>query len=89
MVFVKGNVAEFSSFHPMAQQVYLIGDFNGWRPGEPAMKRDADGFWRITVRLPTGRFRFRYCADGEWYADCPSVHVEPDGQESSVVRVCA
>ena len=88
MVSVKGNVAEFSFFHPMAQQVYLIGDFNGWRPGEPAMTRDTDGCWRVTVRLPTGRFRFRYCADGEWYADCAGLDADTHEQES-VVRVCA
>jgi 1,4-alpha-glucan branching enzyme len=69
MVNVSGNVAAFTFYHPRAKQVFLVGDFNAWRPGDLAMTRDPAGYWRATVLLPRGDFRFRYCADGEWYPD--------------------
>ena len=88
MVTVLGNMAEFRFYHPLARQVFLIGDFNGWRQGELAMTRDASGYWRATVRLPMGDFRFRYCADGEWYSDYAAFGVSP-GQHGhdSIVRI--
>jgi len=40
------------------------------------------------MRLPAGEFKFRYCADGEWFADYAAFGVEPGrfGLDS-VVRV--
>ena len=88
MVTVLGNVAEFHFYHPLARQVFLIGDFNGWRQGELAMTREASGYWRATMRRPMGDFRFRYCADGEWYSDYAAfgLDVAPHGH-NSVIRI--
>jgi 1,4-alpha-glucan branching enzyme len=88
MVTVLGNVAEFRFYHPLARQVFLVGDFNGWRQGELAMTREASGYWRATMCLPTGDFRFRYCADGDWYADYAAfgLDVAPHGH-NSVIRI--
>lgn len=88
MVTISRNVAEFRFFHPRARQVFLVGDFNGWRQGDLAMTREADGYWRATIRLPAGDFRFRYCADGDWYLDYAAfgLDVGPHGHDS-VVRV--
>ena len=40
------------------------------------------------MKLPAGEFRFRYCADGEWFADYAAFGVEPGrfGLDS-IVRV--
>jgi hypothetical protein len=54
MVTVSGNVAEFRFFHPRARQVFLVGEFNGWRQGELAMTREASGYWRAAASLPGG-----------------------------------
>jgi len=54
------------------------------------MVRSRDGYWTARMKLPPGEFRFRYCADGEWFADYAAFGVEPGrfGMDS-VVRVPA
>jgi 1,4-alpha-glucan branching enzyme len=77
MVTVKRNVAQFEFFRPQARQVHLVGDFNGWSAGVLPMAKDARGYWKARLRLPAGTFRFRYCADGQWYTDYAAFGVEP------------
>ena len=77
MVVIRGNQVSFSFFRPQAGQVYLVGDFNGWRPAATPMSRTPDGHWRVNVALPTGRFRFRYRAGAEWFADHAAGDIEP------------
>lgn len=88
MVTVTGDWVEFRFFRPGARAVQLAGDFNGWRTGELQMVRAEDGYWKAKMKLPAGEFRFRYCADGEWFADYAAFGVEPGrfGLDS-VVRV--
>lgn len=88
MVTIRGDVAVFKFFRPDAEQVHVAGDFNGWRLGELPMQPTKDGHWLARVRLPAGDFRFRYCADGQWYTDYAAFGLEP-GQFGldSVVRV--
>ena len=57
--------------------MHLAGDFNDWREGELPMVRTTEGYWQARVHLPAGEFRFRYCADGEWYTDFAAFGVEP------------
>jgi 1,4-alpha-glucan branching enzyme len=77
MVRVDGEWVEFSFFRPTARQVHLAGDFNNWRRGELPMIRGAHGYWIARMRLPAGEFKFRYCADGEWFTDFAAFGVEP------------
>jgi len=77
MVTLNGNWVEFRFFRPQAQRVHLAGDFNGWRDGELPMVMSDEGYWTARLRLPAGEFRFRYCADGEWFADFAAFGVEP------------
>jgi len=88
MVTVGDQFVEFRFFRPQAAQVHLAGDFNGWREGELPMRRTPDGYWVAQMRLPAGEFRFRYCADGEWFTDYAAFGVEPGrfGMDS-VLRV--
>src|SRR4051812_41449069 len=41
-----------------------------------AMTAGPDGWWRATVALAAGEYRFRYVADGVWYADYASNGIE-------------
>jgi 1,4-alpha-glucan branching enzyme len=88
MVTVSRSVASFRFFPPGARQVFLVGDVNAWCPGDLAMAREASGYWRATIRLPAGDFRFRYWADGDWYSDFAAfgLDVAPHGH-NSVVRI--
>ena len=89
MVKLKSNAVEFQFYRPEAQQVHLAGEFNDWQRDLP-MSRGDDGYWTAELPLPAGEFRFRYCADGQWYTDFAAFGVEPGrfGLDS-VVRVPA
>jgi len=88
MVGVEGNEAEFCFFRPAARRVDLVGDFNQWREGQAPMARGPDGYWRARLKLPPGRFRFRYRADGTWFTDFAAFGIEPGpGGWNSVVEV--
>ncbi|MFB3894042.1 MAG: isoamylase early set domain-containing protein [Phycisphaerae bacterium] len=88
MVTIKDEWVEFSFFRPQANQVHLAGDFNNWRERELPMVKTRKGYWTAKMRLPAGEFKFRYCADGEWFTDYAAFGVEPGrfGLDS-VVRV--
>ena len=90
MVTVRDECVEFSFFRPQASDVFLAGDFNDWREGDLSMTADGQGYWTARLPLPAGEFKFRYCADGAWYADYAAFGVEPGvfGLDS-VVRVPA
>ena len=77
MVTVHEEWVEFRFYRPQAQQVHLAGDFNDWRENELQMSQDQDGYWHARMRLPAGEFKFRYCADGEWFADYAAFGIEP------------
>ena len=74
-----------------ARKVTLVGDFNGWDTESTPMKRRKDGYFSITVDLPTSReYQFKYliddsCWENDWDADnyLPSGH--GDGENSVVV----
>ncbi len=88
MVTLKDDFVEFRFFRPQAQQVDLAGEFNDWRTGELPMKKDKQGYWLAQMRLPSGEFKFRYCADGEWFTDYAAFGVEPGSFGlDSVVRI--
>ena len=88
MVTVTGNTAEFSFFRPHARRVQIVGDFNGWSVERMPMMRAPGGYWEARVQLPAGDFKFRYFADGEWFADYAAFGLEygPFGPDS-IVRV--
>ncbi len=69
--------AEFRFFRPNVGNVFLAGDFNGWRTDQLRMVRDAAGYWLLKVWLPPGDYKFRYVADGYWYTDFAAFGVEP------------
>ncbi|MBT3202546.1 MAG: hypothetical protein HN350_21820 [Phycisphaerales bacterium] len=77
MVNVNGEWAEFKFYRPEAASVYLVGDFNDWQAGDLAMVQRSDGDWVAKVRLGAGEFKFRYCADGQWFTDYAAFGVEP------------
>lgn len=84
MVQVRDGSAVFEFFRPRAARVDLVGDFNGWRTGQLPMRRAEGGYWIAALRVPPGCYRFRYCADGQWFCDFAAFGIEhgPYGPDS-------
>jgi len=83
VVTITGDKVEFLFFRPHAHRVCLIGDFNAWRENELIMRQQGR-WWRATLFLPDGKYRFRYLADGTPYCDYAAFGVEagPHGFDS-------
>ena len=60
---------EFTVYAPYAENVYLSGSFNNWKPDQLLMKKDSLGVWHFTIYLPPGRYEYKFVVDGEWIAD--------------------
>jgi 1,4-alpha-glucan branching enzyme len=53
-----------------ADQVFLVGDFNGWDPGAIPFAQDRHGVWRAILDLPAETsYEFCYLIDGHWHTD--------------------
>lgn len=87
MVTIDGKWVDFVFYRPEAKRVCVAGAFNGWRTGEIEMLPTGDGNWKVRASLPSGEFRFRYCADGEWFTDYAACGLVPGrfGMNSIVV----
>ena len=71
-----------------AAAVQLLGDFTEWRKPR-AMRRAADGTWRVAVDLPSGHeYGFRYLVDGVRWENDPKADKyvpNPFGSDNRVV----
>jgi 1,4-alpha-glucan branching enzyme len=54
------TACNFELLCPDAQQVFLVGDFNGWSTTATPMQPAADGHWHLTHALAPGHYRFSY-----------------------------
>jgi 1,4-alpha-glucan branching enzyme len=68
-----------------ADQIALVGDFNGWDSRSHPFGRDREGQWIVSVDLQIGRaYQFRYLCDGRnWMND--SEADAPDGNNNNFV----
>ena len=72
---------------PGAEHVLLAGDFNGWNTDGGEME-PSGGVWTKVMKLPPGRYRYRYVIDGRWQNDPSNATVEPNpygGHDSVLV----
>jgi chromosome partitioning protein len=76
----------FTIAAPGAEQVHLAGDFNNWTLDGSEME-PMGGVWKKVVKLPPGRYRYRYVVDGRWQVDPLNADVEPSpyGGDDSVL----
>ena len=74
-----------------AENLSLVGDFNGWNEAAHPMKKSKDGVFSITVEMESGREQqFRYLADGKnWLNDdAADKYVSTSlGSENSVISL--
>jgi hypothetical protein len=86
---------QFVLADPSAQQVWLVGDFNGWTKTQtPLVRASNASAWTVSVPLPSGRHEYAFIVhDGKgerWLADPSRTAVRDEfGTESSVLHVGA
>jgi 1,4-alpha-glucan branching enzyme len=61
-----------------AQQVFIAGSFNEWRPSTTPMIRRSDGKWAGELKLAPGRYEYRFVVDGEWTDDPAATDLIPN-----------
>ena len=82
----------FSLEAPGAEQVYVVGDWNGWNVGaDPLFDNNSDGVWETDIKLEPGReYRYQFFVDdSEWVAD-PKAPLKIDdgfGGKNSILRI--
>ncbi len=79
----------FSVTAPQAHEVYLAGDFNGWKLDESTRMQPDNGNWRKKMSLKKGLYRYRFVIDGNWREDPenPDKKENPFGQMDSLLKI--
>ena len=71
--------------------IQVLGDFNGWDPQAPPMRRGADGLWSDTLAVAEGCHLLKFRTDGRWddpldYGACAAE--DPTCATPTTGRVC-
>jgi hypothetical protein len=69
-----------------AREVALVGDFNGWRPGQ-RLHQIAAGVWSVDVALEPGVYNYVFVVDGKTWRLDPLAPRVTDGFGGSSSRV--
>ncbi len=74
---------------PEAKEVYLAGEFNGWKLDENSRMEKTNGLWSKSINLDSGKYRYRFVIDGNWSEDPgnPLKQVNPYGTMDSLLEV--
>lgn len=76
----KNHIARF--FIPgqkQAKSIYLSGSFNNWTTAQLPMQKNDSG-WIVNVKLPPGKYLYKYIIDGRWTEDPNNNLHEKDGR---------
>jgi chromosome partitioning protein len=81
----------FEVFAPDAKEVYVSGDFNGWKTDGNSKMNLQEGTWRKRLSLANGKYHYRFVIDGKWTEDFnnPLKEKNPFGQMDSLIEVKA
>ncbi len=82
--------ADFTFEAPEAKEVYIAGDFNGWRIEETGrLLRTDDGRWKKRLALAPGKYRYKFYVDGQWVLDSGNREREsnPFGSLDSILKL--
>ena len=72
-----------------AQAVYLVGDFNDWKPTVGKMNKGKNGAFQLKMKLAPGEYQYKFIVDGVWFNDprAQGQIMNPYGTLNSLVRV--
>lgn len=62
-----------------AKKVVLSGSFNNWSPDSILMQKTNTG-WTTTMKLPPGKYWYKFVIDGKWITDPDNRLTENDGE---------
>jgi predicted esterase len=80
----------FSYYSPGAKEIFLVGDFNGWKRKETPLVKGRDDVWRAVLELkPNRSYDYKYIVDGNWVNDPNNRDLNPDvaGGANSVIFI--
>jgi predicted esterase len=80
----------FSYYSPGAKEIFLAGDFNGWKRRESPLVKGKDDVWRTVLKLePNRSYDYKYIVDGNWVNDPNNGDLSPDvaGGANSVIFI--
>ncbi|MFA5090354.1 MAG: AAA family ATPase [Candidatus Omnitrophota bacterium] len=85
----KATEIVFSVSAPQAKEVYVVGDFNGWRIDNNSRMSASEAGWVKKANLSPGNYRYRFVIDGKWTEDekNPAKEMNPYGQMDSLIEV--
>jgi 1,4-alpha-glucan branching enzyme len=74
-----------------ANEVFVVGSFNNWRPRATPMTQLGEGMWGTRLSLAPGRYEYQFLVDGRPIPDPAAQEFvdHPDGALSSVLLVGA
>ena len=80
---------QLSLYLPHAKSVGVMGAFNDWDGSRSLMKRNDDGTWTITLRVPPGSYEYQFLVDGKTRMTDPTAPgTDSDfGEANSVLTV--
>jgi len=81
----------FSLMAPEAKEVYITGDFNGWKLDDDSRMKKDNGAWSKRLNLNKGKYHYRFVIDGKWVEDPnnPVQEINPFGELNSAIEVKA
>lgn len=84
-----GKIKEFRLYAPDAKEAYLAGEFNSWDTRSYPMRKDKKGLWKKRIKLPFGRYEYKFFVDGDWVHDVPDTErtSNPFGTENFIINV--
>ena len=56
-------------FAPLAREVKVAGNFNGWRADATPLKNTSVGEWVVRLMLRSGQYEYLFVVDGRWTED--------------------
>jgi 1,4-alpha-glucan branching enzyme len=80
---------EFTFYAPEATEVFLAGEFNNWDTQSLPMKKGKDGVWKAKIKLPPGRYEYKFFADHAWVENLPDTELSsnPFGTRNLIIWV--